>query len=193
MEDSQILKQYLERNEEAISSTLEKYERYLYRITYNILADHEDCKEILNDVCQRAWDSIPPQKPAQLGAYLSSIARRLAIDRLRSRNRKKQIPASYLLPLSELEECVSNNDMIEEFDSRLLAAQISAYLRTLPKQTRILFLKRYYYVLPLKEAAAECGMTAQRAKSLLYRARQGLKAHLLNNGFCTGTCADASR
>lgn len=52
MQDQQIVDLYWERNEEAIRQTEEKYGPYLSKVAYNILADHEDSRECVNDTCR---------------------------------------------------------------------------------------------------------------------------------------------
>ncbi|HBI51420.1 MAG TPA: RNA polymerase subunit sigma-70, partial [Ruminococcaceae bacterium] len=107
MEDIQIVEMYWERNESAISETQSKYGSYLRRIAYNILANDEDSGECENDTYYRAWESIPPNKPVKLSAYLSAITRNLAISLFRSRNTASRAGSQYALSLDELGECVS--------------------------------------------------------------------------------------
>ena len=54
MEDQQILDLYFARSESAITETDRKYGRYCHSIAYNILEDHEDAKEIVNDTYLKA-------------------------------------------------------------------------------------------------------------------------------------------
>ena len=42
---------------------------------------------------------------------------------------------------------------------------------------------RYYYLDPIRDIAGYYGMSQSKVKSLLYRARQGLKKHLEQEGF----------
>ena len=49
MKDEEIVALYWERDEQAVLQTKEKYEHYLTKISYNILADLEDCKECVNE------------------------------------------------------------------------------------------------------------------------------------------------
>ena len=184
MQDDEIVALYWQRDETAIRETERKYGRYLSKITYNVLADFGDCEEVVNDTCLKAWNSMPPHRPAVLGTYLGKIARQLSIDRFRTRNREKRRGSEYTLSLSELEECVDGGDVTgQTVDGHLLAEAISSYLKTLPAQARHAFVGRYYYMDPLKEVAAYCGMSESKAKSLLYRVRQGLKAYLKQEGF----------
>ena len=184
MGDDEIVALYWQRDEAAIEETQRKYGRYLNKIAYNVLADSGDCEEVVNDACLKAWNAIPPHRPAVLGTFLGKIARQLSIDRFRTRNRAKRQGSEYSLSLSELGECVSGGDATQRaVDGHLLAEAVSSYLRTLPEQARHTFVGRYYYMDPLKEVAAYCGMSEAKAKSLLYRTRQGLKAHLKQEGF----------
>lgn len=184
MEDSEIVELYWRRDEEAVRETQRKYGRYLSKIAQNILSSREDGEEVANDTCLRAWNSIPPNRPDSLTAYLGKIARRLSIDVLRSRTREKRGAGEYALSLSELEECVPGGIGPEEgLELSLLAQAINGYLRTLAPQARDAFVARYFYLDPMKEVASQLGMSESKAKSVLYRTRQGLKTYLTQEGF----------
>ena len=184
MQDDEIVALYWQRDEAAIRETEQKYSRYLSKIAYNVLADLGDCEEVVNDTCLKAWSSMPPHRPAVLRTYLGKIARQLSIDRFRTRNREKRQGSEYSQSLSELEECASGGDTTQQtVDGHLLTEAIASYLKALPAQARRAFVGRYYYMDPLKEVAAYCGMSESKAKSLLYRTRQGLKAYLTQEGF----------
>lgn len=184
MDDEKIVSLYWNRDESAIRETEEKYDRYLNKIAYNILNNHEDSRESVNDTYLAAWNSMPPHKPSVLSTYLAKITRRLSIDIFRHRNRDKRKGSEYALSLSELGDCVSGGNTTEEIiNVKLLADSIGIYLRTLPEDTRNLFISRYYFLDSLREAAACCGMTESKAKSLLHRTRLGLKEYLTKEGF----------
>lgn len=85
MEDSQIIRLYFDRAEEAIAQTAVKYGGYLHSVACNILRDPEDSRECVNDTYWRAWNSIPPCRPVSLPAFLGRITRNLALDAYRRR------------------------------------------------------------------------------------------------------------
>ena len=183
MQDQQIVSLYWQRDETAIRETERKYGRYLYKIANNILSNPEDSEESVSDTYWKAWNSMPPHKPSVLATYLGKIARQVSIDIFRSRNREKRKASEYALSLAELEECVSGGDTTGQMaDLHLLAEAIGTYLRGLPPDARNAFVGRYYFMDSMKEVAAYCGMKEAKAKSLLYRTRQGLKAYLLREG-----------
>ncbi len=184
MEDEQIVALYWQRDEAAIGETQTKYGRYLSKIAYNILNDPEDSQESGIATYLAAGHSMPPHRPGSQSAELAKLTRRISIDLCRYRTRDKRLGSEYALSLSELEECVSGGDTTQDaVNEKLLADAIGIYLRLLPETTRIAFVGRYYYLDPLKEVAAYCGISESKAKSLLYRTRQGLKAYLKKEGY----------
>lgn len=185
MEDEQIVSLYWDRDERAIQETEAKYHRYLTKIAYNILANHEDSRESVNDTYLAAWESMPPHRPSVLPAYLAKLTRRISIDCFRYRTREKRLGSEYAISLSELGDCVSGGNTTEEIvNVKLLADAIGIYLRTQSAEARTAFLARYYFLDPLKEVAASLGISESKCKSLLYRTRMGLKEYLQKEGFC---------
>ena len=184
MQDQQILDLYWSRQESAIQETQKKYGSFLQNLAYRILGNREDSAEAVNETYLKAWNSIPPQRPAALSPYLGKLARRAAIDSFRRRTREKRRGTEYALSLSELEDCLPASDTPEsQTDLHLLSQALNRFLRSLPKESRTLFIRRYYHLEPLKEAAAACSMTESRAKGILYRLRQNLRTYLEQEGF----------
>ncbi len=184
MEDAQIVSLYWDRSEDAIRETEVKYDRYLNKIAYNILNDTEDSRESVNDTYLAAWDSMPPHRPSVLSAYLAKLTRRISIDLFRYRTRDKRMASEYAVSLTELEDCVSGGNTTEEaVNLKLLADAIGIFLRTQNEMTRTAFIGRYYYLDPLKEVAAYCGMSESKCKTVLHRTRLGLKEYLKKEGY----------
>lgn len=183
MEDTQIVEMYWERNESAIAETQTKYGTYLRRVAYNILANDEDCGECVNDTYFKAWESIPPNRPAKLSAYLAAITRNLAISLFRSKNTASRAGSQYALSLDELSECVSGDDTVEgAAESGMISKSISNYLRTLPQEARVIFVCRYFYNDSITDIAGYFGASESKIKSSLFRTRKGLKEHLTKDG-----------
>ena len=64
---------------------------------------------------------------------------------------------------------------IEEMD---LARSINRFLYAQPRQKRNIFIRRYWYLCPIRDIAASSGMSESKITSLLFRMRNELKAHL---------------
>ena len=184
MQDTKIVELYWLRNENAILETKQKYGTYLSKIAYNILNNFEDSRECVNDTYLKAWNSIPPQKPNVLKTYLCKITRQLSIDIFRTRNRKKRMSSQYAISLSELEQCIPNTQTTEqEIEMQLLGKLINDFLYTLPKQTRDIFVCRYYFCDSIKNISAFFDISESKVKSMLYRTRLSLKDYLEREGF----------
>ena len=184
MKDAEIVDLYWERNEVAIQQTQQKYGAYLSKIAYNILSDFEDSKECVNDTYLKAWNSMPPHKPSVLSTYLGKISRQLSIDMYRKKNSAKRHVSEYAISLEELGDSFSDGNTPEHsFDAKQLDAAINRFLRKLPDDARNTFIGRYYFFDSLKDVARYCGMSEAKAKSMLYRTRQSLKAYLVKEGF----------
>ncbi len=184
MTDEKIVDLYWRRDESAVAETQTKYGHYLTKIAYNILNNMEDSMECVNDTYMRAWKAIPPHKPQVLSTFLAKITRRVSIDVIRKRTRDKRVPSEYTFSISELEDCISAGDITEQkIEVELLAKAINQYLRTLPEESRRLFIGRYYFLDSLKEAALYLNMSEAKAKMILYRARCGLREYLEKEGF----------
>jgi RNA polymerase sigma-70 factor (ECF subfamily) len=127
---------------------------------------------------------MPPQKPNILSTYLGKITRQISIDIFRKRTTQKRRGSEYAISLSELEDCIASNDNPEkEFEVKLLAEKINDYLHSLPTEARNVFIGRYYFMDSIKEVAAYYGMSESKVKSILYRARLGLKKYLEEAGY----------
>ena len=183
MEDQQILDLYFARSESAITETDRKYGRYCHSIAYNILEDHEDAKEIVNDTYLKAWNTIPPNRPDPLKPYVGMISRHLSLDRYEEYHTQKrggQVP----LVLEELAECIPDNDSREDIgESFALKDALARFIRSLPDKTQMIFLRRYWYASSVTEIAEEYGMRENSVNVLLHRTRKKLKDHLQKEGF----------
>lgn len=183
MQDEMIVELFWQRNESALRETEEKYHSYLQKIAYNILADIEDAREAVNETLLRAWNSIPPHKPGILKTYLGKITRQLSIDVYRREHRQKRVASEFTVSLDELGDIVSDGDMSESFDSKLLGETIDAYLQTVSYEARTAFVQRYYFNDTVREIAERQGASESKVKSMLFRTRQGLKEYLEKEGY----------
>lgn len=136
MEDSAIIELYWARDEGAIAQTDLKYGTFCRKLAFNVLSSNEDSEECVNDTWHRAWDTMPPQRPDSLRAYLGRIVRNLSISRLRQRTAQKRGGGLEIM-LSELGDCLPAPQSVErETEAKELAGVISAWLRGLSDDDR---------------------------------------------------------
>ena len=63
-------------------------------------------------------------------------------------------------------------------DAKTLGGAISDFLSTQKKETRIVFLRRYWYGDTLEETARYMGWSTAKTKTVLFRTREKLKDYL---------------
>lgn len=181
MEDKRIVALFHARDENAIREARQAYGKQLSALALRVLGDSRDAEECVSDGLFRAWNAIPPQEPRDLGAFLAKIVRGMAIDRLRAREAQKRGAGEYLFSLEELRECVGDTDAA--FEQGLLTEALAAWLKTLPAETRWMFLRRYFHFDSVGDIAKSCRCTQSKVKSTLSRARKGLRDYLKKEGF----------
>lgn len=182
MTDTQIIDLYWARSEEAILATADTYGGYCAAIAWNILHSREDTEECVNDTWHRAWDTMPPQRPNSLRAYLCRIVRNLSIDRWRAARSQKRGEGLGQLVL-ELEDCVPAGPSAEEaWEARETAAAVDRWLDALAQTDRMLFVRRYWYGERVDQLAARFGYTPNGAAQRLRRLRDGLRRALEQEG-----------
>ena len=182
MNDRQIVELFWKRDEAAIENSAAKYGRLLHRISFNILSNHEDSEECVNDTYVKAWNSIPPKKPEYLSAYLGRITRNLSLNRWHGNRAKKRAENMEML-LSELSDCVPAPQTIEdEIEGKLLTETIVMWLETLSQNDRVIFLRRYWFGDSLATLADACETTPNKMAGHLFRLRKALKKSLEKEG-----------
>jgi RNA polymerase sigma-70 factor (ECF subfamily) len=183
VEDQQIIELYLKRSENAIKETKIKYGRLFFRIAYNILRNHEDSEECENDTYLKAWSSIPPKEPNPLSAYLGKIARNLALQKYEYYSAKKR-NTDLELAFNELEDCIpSNYDTESRYQEGELGRAIDAFLRSIDREARIIFVLRYWHADSVKAIASRFHISVSKVKSSLFRTRNRLKTYLMEEGY----------
>lgn len=183
MDDKRIIELYQKRSEAAISETANKYGKYCYYIAYHILYSEEDSEECVNDTYLRAWEAIPPQCPEKLSTFLGKITRNLALNRYKYYVREKRGNGQTTLVLDELQECVPTTSSTEQaVEEKLLVEVLNRFLYNLPKEKRILFLRRYWYMHSIQEIADDFGYSESKVKMTLLRIRSKLKQVLEKEG-----------
>lgn len=181
MEDSYIIQLFFDRAERAIEVLSAKYGKLCYRIAYNLLTSHRDAEECENDAYLRVWNTVPPTWPDNLRAYVSRIVRNLVLDRVRYQTRQKRsAPVEWLL--SELSECVPSPVSVETDADDTVVQAVTSYLGTLDELTRVLFVRRYFYMDSVEMLARQFGMNASTVSTRLNRSRARLKTYLEREG-----------
>ena len=179
MDDLEIIELYFCRDEKALTETARKYGNYCYTVAFSVLNSMEDSKETVNDTYLELWNTIPPERPTVLSAFIGKITRRLAIDRWRKNTAVKRGGGEFEATLDELSECISDNTNVEKIvEGKLVVSTINEFLKKLPDTERNVFICRYWYADSVKSVAKQFGFSESKVKSMLMRTRTKLKQKL---------------
>ena len=184
MKDEIIVDLYLQRNENAIRETADKYGHRLRSLADGILDDPQTAEECENDTYMEAWDSIPPHEPrSYLYAFLARITRHIALNCCRDRSRLKR--SAHICELSsEMEQCIPvPDDTLCRLERAELARAINGFLATLDPGKRYVFLRRYWFLDSISAISQRCGYSDSKVKSILFRSRNQLRAYLQKEGY----------
>lgn len=182
MEDEQIIALYDQRDESAIAETENKYGYFCSSIAMHILSDAEDAKECVNDTYLRVWNAIPPQKPTCFRAWIGRIVRNVALHRW-EHNKAKKRDCGMTALLSELEECIPSADNIAQSeDTAAIRDCLNRWLAGCKRDDRILFVRRYWNGMAVKDLAEEMDITAAQLAQRMHRLRGSLRKALEKEG-----------
>lgn len=183
MEDSKIIDLFYARSEQAIDELTKKYGAAVRKVAFNILSNSLDAEECVNDTYLGVWNTVPPQSPESLIAYVCKIARNLAIKKYHGNTAVKR-NSSYDAALDELEEYIPALGRVEqEYEAKELSLSISAFLSGIGYDDRFMFVRRYWYGDSVSDIAAFMGVGSHYVSVHLSRTRKKLQSYLMKEGW----------
>jgi RNA polymerase sigma-70 factor (ECF subfamily) len=182
LDDKKIIELFYERSEQAITELSKKYGLLCEKIADNILNNHLDAEECVNDAYLAVWNTIPPQNPDSLVSYVCRIVRNQAIKKYHENTALKR-NSIYDTSLDELEEVLPSSASVEgELEAKEVSAIIDRFLETLDKQSRTMFIRRYWYSDSIEEIALSFKTSKHYISVRLSRIRKALKKYLVKEG-----------
>jgi RNA polymerase sigma-70 factor (ECF subfamily) len=173
MDDNRIIDLYFTRDERAIEHTRAKYGKLLYHVSYKILHSNPDVEECVDDTYMKAWGAMPPERPNILSAFLCKITRNLSLNRyLQNKARGRMMTTEKVF--EEIAECVPDTAGPISDDLALRDA-INGFLESLGEMSRMIFVKRYFYMMSVNEISIDMKTSVSNVKVSLMRTRNKFK------------------
>ena len=143
-----------------------------------ILPDPQDREECLSEVSMRVWSRIAQFDPARgsWNAWLTAVTRSTALNYQRSAARHG---GTQTLPEGAPSPEASPEEALIQAERR---AALHDALARLGQSDRALFYRKYYYLQPTAQIAAELGMTERAVEGRLYRLKKRLRTMLGGDG-----------
>ncbi len=179
MTDSQLIREIVEGNVELFEEVIKRYERKLLAFVFQLLKS-AGMESVAEDLCQetfyKAFRSLHlfREGEASFATWLYTIARNSVISELR-KNRTSSVTlddAAYQLA-APADHTPENKTIRQETVSRVRDA-----INNLPDKQRSALILREYDQLEYHEIATILGQTVSSVKSLLFRARAGVKTQM---------------
>lgn len=177
MTDNQIIDLFWKRSEEAISQTAAAYGRRLLGLAKRILQNPEDAEEALNDTYLKTWNSIPSARPQYFYAYLAAICRNQSFNLL-DWNQAAKRKAEIVTITDEMEASIPDSSGENTIRDREISHALDIFLAELPKESRMIFLRRYWFADSITQIAERYDISESKVKMQLLRTRNKLRSYL---------------
>lgn len=182
-DDEHIIELLNNRDERVLQVIKEQYGALCYQIAYRMTGNHQESEECVNDMLLDVWNSVPPNCPNHLPAYLTSLVRRTAINKYEKAHRLKRGGVQFTTALDEISEMIPAKEQVEsEIEQRELTTALTEWLQTLSPGSKRIFLQRYYMSDSVKAIAQKHDLSEGAVKMKLMRLRQQLKEYLVKEG-----------
>lgn len=181
MTDEQMIELLWNRNEDVIPEINTAYGRKLRGLSNRILQNREDAEEVVNDTYMKTWDTIPKNRPRYFYAYIAAICRHLSLNVL-NWNQAAKRKAEIVAITEEMELCIPDSSGENAIRGKEIARVMDAFLETLSEDSRIIFLRRYWYADTVASIAKRYDMTESKVKMQLLRTRSKLRDYLEQEG-----------
>ena len=177
--EQELVLRLFDKDEGALLSVRKQYEPYLRGILRNFTENPSDIEECLNDVFFKLWNSIPPNKPSNLKAYLAKIARNTALDKVRRSGRRKR--KHFETPLEE--EYTGNRESAGDyFDEIEFKDLLERFLEAMPDRERNIFIFRFFYGDETETIAEMYGLSVSRTYRIISGLVRDFREYLKKEG-----------
>lgn len=178
MEEAALIRALRRGDPAALETLLIQYSPFAAAVAAHILRGcPQDTEEVVSDAFLALWDNAHKLRPGKVKAYLGTIVRNRAKNRLRQLGRE--------LPLEEdvLEILPAGDSPAVRLEALEQARLVRDTLDALSPEDREMFLRHYYYGQSVSEIGAAMGRNPATIKTRLHLGRKKLKELLLERGY----------
>ncbi|WP_277015710.1 RNA polymerase sigma factor [Flavobacterium lindanitolerans] len=121
MSQEELLQQIYKKDDRAFTLLYDMYSKSLFSVIYNLIRDHEEAEDILQETFVKIWKNIESydESKGRFYTWILNISRNASIDRLRSKgfnNRQKNLSSDNFVHL--LDESNKLNHKIDTIGIR---------------------------------------------------------------------------
>ncbi|WNF35041.1 RNA polymerase sigma factor [Bacillaceae bacterium IKA-2] len=167
-----IINKFSKQDNEVQRLLYDMYYLRVYKTAYFITKDIHLSQDILQETFIKAFNRYDDLKDKEkVGAWLSSIAARTAIDALRSKKRRAYLPLENSLfdKKSVNEQRISSVE--QEVERNILKEKIWDHIDQLPSEYRVVIVLKYIHEMKDQEISDYLNIKVGTVKSRLHRAK----------------------
>ena len=169
----------------AFDDLARREERALYRHAARIVGPGADAEDVVQDAFLSAWRSIRSFEGTSFRAWLFRIVTNRALDRVRSRKRRPELP---LEPADDdeviwAEPASAGPELADLAASREAVLVVEEALKSVPEEQRAALLLRDVEGFAYDEIALMTGVEIGTVKSRIHRARVAVRNTLIARGW----------
>ncbi|MHB1629490.1 MAG: RNA polymerase sigma factor [Bacilli bacterium] len=176
MSDEDLFARVMQGDGYALAELYDRHARQVYAISRRLTADPPMLEEIIQDVFTKVWTTrtFDPKK-GKFVHWLSSVARRTAIDHMRKAHRRRETAS---LGVTDSQESVRGQTADDDFDAPILKSDLIDSMSHLRAQERTVVEMAYFQGYTLSEIASVLEIPIGTVKTRLHRALKILKSFL---------------
>jgi len=181
-DERDLVYQAQEGNQWAFEKLIYKYDRKVLALTFQLVGDTEDAKDVYQEAFMRAYHNIKKFRfESDFYTWLYRIVVNCAISYRKKRTRQRH---RSLEQISEREEGwhwmpadsgASPETLVLNAELR---EQIQSTMNTLPLMQRVVFILRFFQDFKIKEIAQIIGCSEGTVKNYIFRSTQKMRKHL---------------
>jgi RNA polymerase sigma-70 factor (ECF subfamily) len=177
-DDVELVRRMVEADETALGALYDRWSRPLYSLVLQLTRDPLEAEDVVEDTFWQAWKKAAAYEPARgaVSTWLFTIGRRKALDRLRSRKRKKEDHPGREPSLAELVS--TDPDPLQDTAGAELREHVQAALADLPVEQREVLDLAYFSGMSQTEIAEATGLPLGTIKTRVRLAMQKLREPL---------------
>lgn len=157
---------------DAATDTFIAYRNLLFTVAYEMLGSAADAEDILQETWLR-WVKVDLDEVREPRAYLVRITTRLALNRLRSAQRRREAYVGPWLP----EPLLTSPDVAEDAElAESVSMALMVVLETLGPTERAVFVLREIFGFGFDEIATALEKTPAAVRQIAHRAREHVEA-----------------
>jgi len=184
--DGELITRALAGREESFEELVRRYQRPIVAYVYRMVGDYDSALDLTQEVFIRIYNSLGRYRPEfKFSTWIYRIAHNAAIDHLRrsdsSRTEDLEVEGeggqTFQRPLAS--KAPTPEQLSERNERR---GEIEEVVRQLPPAYRELIVLRHAHDFSYDEIAEVTGLPLGTVKNRIFRAREAMRAHLVERG-----------